>query len=102
MASFLITDGQEHASGKFKGIYPLPSRRVAAYDEYPDFFFQPQIYRKDGEHVELPAGKYNVTFTRGPEYISQTKEITVPANVDSINVSFELKRWIQMSKLRLV
>jgi hypothetical protein len=99
IASFLITDSQEHAAGKFKGIYPLPSRRVAAYDEYPDFFFQPQIYRKDGEHVELPAGKYNVTFTRGPEYISQTKEITVPANVDSINVSFELKRWIQMSKL---
>jgi hypothetical protein len=99
IASFLITDSQEHAAGKFKGIYPLPSRRVAAYDEYPDFFFQPQIYRKDGEHVELPAGKYNVTFTRGPEYISQTKEITVPANVDSINVSFELKRWIKMSKL---
>jgi hypothetical protein len=99
IASFLITDSQEHAAGKFKGIYPLPSRRVAAYDEYPDFFFQPQIYRKDGEHVELPAGKYNVTFTRGPEYISQTKEITVSANVDSINVSFELKRWIQMSKL---
>ncbi|MEO6287302.1 MAG: CehA/McbA family metallohydrolase [Dyadobacter sp.] len=99
IASFLITDSQEHAAGKFKGIYPLPSRRVAAYDEYPDFFFQPQIYRKDGEHVQLPAGKYNVTFTRGPEYISQTKEITVPANVDSINVSFELKRWIQMSKL---
>ncbi len=22
-----------------RGIYPLPSRRVAAYDEYPDFFF---------------------------------------------------------------
>jgi hypothetical protein len=99
IASFLITDSQEHAAGKFKGIYPLPSRRVAAYDEYPDFFFQPQIYRRDGEHVELPAGKYNVTFTRGPEYISQTKEITVPANVDSINVSFELKRWIKMSKL---
>ena len=25
------------------GIYPLPARRVAAYDEYPDFFFQPQV-----------------------------------------------------------
>jgi hypothetical protein len=52
------------------GIYPLPSRRVAAYDEYPDFFFQPQIYRSDGEHVQLPPGKYNVTVTRGPEYIT--------------------------------
>ncbi|WP_353722706.1 CehA/McbA family metallohydrolase [Dyadobacter sp. 676] len=99
MASFLITDGQEHASGKFKGIYPLPSRRVAAFDEYPDFFFQPQIYRKSGEHVMLPPGKYRISFTRGPEYIPQMQEITVPAGKDSIEVSFQLKRWIQLSKL---
>lgn len=99
MASFLITDGQEHASGKFKGIYPLPSRRVAATDEYPDFFFQPQIYRKNGEHIMLPAGKYKVTFTRGPEYIPQTREITIPNGRDSVEVPFRLKRWIQMTKL---
>ncbi|MCF2521046.1 CehA/McbA family metallohydrolase [Dyadobacter sp. CY351] len=99
MASFLITDGQAHASGKFSGIYPLPSRRVAAYDTYPDFFFQPQIYRADGEHVMLPAGKYQVSYTRGPEYIKQTKELIIPENKDSITVSFELKRWIQMTKL---
>lgn len=99
MASLLITDSQEHASGRFKGIYPLPSRRVAAYDEYPDFFFQPQIYRKSGEHVTLPAGRYKVTFTRGPEYIPQTKEIVVPEGKDSIAVSFQLKRWIQIAKL---
>ncbi|WP_229206046.1 CehA/McbA family metallohydrolase [Dyadobacter fermentans] len=99
MASFVITDGQEHASGKFKGIYPLPSRRVAAFDEYPDFFFQPQIYRQSGEHVTLPAGKYQVTFTRGPEYIPQTKEITVPAGKAAIDVDFKLKRWIQLSRL---
>jgi hypothetical protein len=99
MASFLITDGQAHASGKFSGIYPLPSRRVAAFDTYPDFFFQPHIYRADGEHVMLPAGKYQVTYTRGPEYIKQTKEIIVPEKVDSITVSFQLKRWIQMTKL---
>jgi hypothetical protein len=70
MASFTITDGIERIVGdtvkdvssidyrltkakfeysvlskELKGIYPLPSRRVAAYDQYPDFFFQPQIYR---------------------------------------------------------
>lgn len=33
------------------GIYPLPSRRVASADEYPDFFFQPQVYRADGEQA---------------------------------------------------
>ena len=81
------------------GIYPLPSRRVAAYDEYPDFFFQPQIYRSDGEHVQLPPGKYNVTVTRGPEYITQTMQLVVPAGVKDYSASFQLKRWINMSKL---
>ena len=81
------------------GIYPLPSRRVAAYDEYPDFFFQPQIYRADGEHLELPPGKYNVTVTRGPEYITQKTQLVVPAGVKTFSASFELKRWIDMTKL---
>lgn len=84
---------------KLTGIYPLPSRRVAAYDEYPDFFFQPQVYRSDGEHVQLPSGKYNVTFTRGPEYIPQTVQITIPSGVHSFDVSFKLKRWVNMAKL---
>ncbi len=81
------------------GLYPLPSRRVAAYDEYPDFFFQAQVYRSDGEHVMLPPGKYDVTFTRGPEYMSQTRQIVVPDNASSIEMSFRLKRWIHMAKL---
>ncbi|NIJ50855.1 CehA/McbA family metallohydrolase [Dyadobacter arcticus] len=99
MASFVISDFPHPAAGKLEKKYPLPSRRVAALDEFPDFFFQPQIYRADGEHVMLSAGKYKVTYTRGPEYISQTKEINVPSNVDSSDVTFELKRWIQLSKL---
>ncbi|MFI5157164.1 MAG: CehA/McbA family metallohydrolase, partial [Chitinophagales bacterium] len=86
-------------SKELKGVYPLPSRRAAAYDEYPDFFFQPQIYRSDGEHVQLPAGKYKVVFTRGPEYIPQTREIMVSAGKDSMVLSFQLKRWINMANL---
>ncbi|MBC7827846.1 MAG: CehA/McbA family metallohydrolase [Chitinophagaceae bacterium] len=81
------------------GIYPLPARRVAAYDEYPDFFFQPQIYRSDGEHVLLPPGKYNVTVSRGPEYIPQKTQLVVPAGVKNHAASFQLKRWLNMSKL---
>lgn len=121
MGSFIITDGIEHVaedtlsnenyrvtlarqeywvpSKELRGIYPLPSRRVAAYDEYPDFFFQPQVYRSDGEHVQLPPGTYNIIFTRGPEYLTQAKRITVPSNVDSFEVSFQLKRWINLAKL---
>jgi hypothetical protein len=81
------------------GIYPLPSRRVAAFDEYPDFFFQPQIYRTDGEHVLLPPGKYNVTVTRGPEYLTQQMQLVVPAGVKEYEASFHLKRWINMTEL---
>lgn len=128
MASFLITDGVERilddstrsilpadfhlvaalreyrmnsykVPAKLTGVYPLPSRRVAAYDEYPDFFFQPQIYRADGEHVQLPPGNYNVTFTRGPEYIPQTRELVIPSGVSDYESSFQLKRWINLAKL---
>ncbi len=125
MASFVIKDGIERllipdslydAWGKdyryvraqrengiavkgLTGLYPLPSRRVAAYDEFPDFFFQAQVYRKDGEYVMLPPGKYDVTYTRGPEYIPQKKQIVVPANVKTMEVSFDLKRWIHMTDL---
>lgn len=126
MASFLITDGIErirddsttnlwkmdfHLAAarreyhepqipkKLRGIYPLPSRRVAAYDEYPDFFFQPQIYRADGEHVMLAPGSYQVTFTRGPEYTAQTTSLVVPAGSPEYKASFQLKRWINLSNL---
>lgn len=127
MGSFLITDGIERildsatalsdvgfhiaaahreyrmmnykVPATLRGIYPLPSRRVAAYDEYPDFFFQPQIYRADGEHVMLAPGKYNVTFTRGPEYVVQSSELIVPSGSNTFEASFRLKRWIHMTKL---
>jgi hypothetical protein len=90
---------RSHVPARLTGIYPLPSRRVAAYDDYPDFFFQPQIYRTDGEHVLLPPGKYSVRFSRGPEYLIQTKELIVPKGVTSIQASYQLKRWVNMSKL---
>jgi hypothetical protein len=86
-------------SRELRGVYPLPSRRVATMDPYPDFFFQPQVYRTDGEHVVLPPGNYTVVCTRGPEYIPQKSTITVPEGVTSINLDFKLKRWINMASL---
>ena len=80
-------------------IYPLPSRRLTRDDEFPDFFFHPQIYRQDGEHVHIPPGNYEVTFTRGPEYLKETRPITVPRNVKSYVVSFQLRRWAHLAKL---
>ena len=64
MASFTITDSVARGDGKFSNVYPLPSRRVAALDDYPDFFFQKQVYRKSGEYLSLAPGDYFVTFTR--------------------------------------
>ena len=84
---------------KLLGIYPLPSRRLASRDPFPDFFFQPQVYRADGEYVYLPPGKYHVTFGKGPEYKTQQQEITVAEKVDSMNVAIKLERWIHMAKL---
>jgi hypothetical protein len=82
-----------------RGIYPLPSRRVAAYDEYPDFFFQPQVYRNDGEHVLLPPGKYHILYGRGPEYLSQNMDMHVSSGTKEMDLTFQLKRWINMEKL---
>ena len=91
--------GNQRIPSHLRGIYPLPSRRVAAFDEYPDFFFQPQVYRMDGEHISLPPGKYNVTVSHGPEYTIQQKELIVPAGSTTLDASYELKRWIDLSKL---
>ncbi len=84
---------------KLIGIYPLPSRRVALTDEYPDFFFQPQVYRADGEHVYLPPGEYTVYYGRGPEYVKKIKKIVVPEGSDTIELDFKLERWVNMASL---
>ena len=51
-------------------IYPNISKRLA-----PDFFFQPQVYRADGQTISLPGGQFTVTVSRGPEYIPQTQTL---------------------------
>jgi len=99
MASFIIKDGVERAPGTLANVYPLPSRRVAAHDEYPDFFFQPQVYRTTGEYVLLPPGDYEITYSRGPEYLPRVKHLTVPEEMDSITASFQLERWIHLAEM---
>jgi len=80
------------------GVYPLPARRVTTEADYPDFFFHPQVYRADGEHVYLPPGNYDVTWTRGPEYLSHTRTITIPEGVTEHTEEFQLERWIHMKE----
>lgn len=85
-ASFLFRDAQRR-------VYPSQSRRLA-----PDLYFHPQIYRKSGETVLLPPGTYRVEYTRGPEYVTQTKTITVPPG-QAHRESFQLKRWAHLAKM---
>ncbi len=82
MAAFTIRDSQRR-------VYPNPARRLA-----PDFFFHEQIYRADGETVRLPAGEYEISCTRGPEYFVSTRMITISAAEKTHAESFRLKRWV--------
>lgn len=93
------TDYNLSPEKQLTGIFPLPSRRIAARDEFPDFFFQPQIYRYEGEHIFLPPGKYFVQYGRGPEYVTRYGKIEIPSGVDSVELDFQLERWIHMSEL---
>ncbi len=73
-------------------VYPARARRLA-----PDFFFHDQVYRRDGEEVLLPPGKYRVRYTRGPEYRVLEREIDVTA-AEPQTQEFQLKRWINMAE----
>ncbi|MCH7725502.1 MAG: CehA/McbA family metallohydrolase, partial [Planctomycetes bacterium] len=69
-------------------VYPSQAKRLA-----PDFFFQPQIYRKDGDIVLLPPGKFTLESCRGPEY-KFVKQNVVVTKGKSARVPIKLERWI--------
>ena len=81
IARLIITD-------KTGRVYPSQIKRVV-----PDFFFQPQIYRADGEYVLLPAGEYEVTYSRGPEYLVGRMNLKVSSQ-KTTPVQIKLKRWV--------
>jgi len=87
MAAFTIRD----ALGR---LYPNPAKRLA-----PDLFFQPQVYRANGDTILVPAGSYTVTSSMGPEYHAQTKQVEVTATGPN-EVSFAMQRWIDPAKYR--
>ena len=84
MAAFEITD----ETGR---VYPPQNKRLA-----PDFFFQRQLYRGDGETLRLPAGKYTVKCSRGPESIPATIPLVVGAG--PAEVQYRVARWIDPSR----
>jgi hypothetical protein len=79
-ASLVIRDGQGR-------LYPSPGKRLA-----PDFDFQPQVYRTDGDVMRLSPGAYTVDITRGPEYLTTRVPLSVGAS--GTIARFALERWI--------
>ena len=71
-------------------VYPSMAKRLA-----PDFAFHPQIYRHDGETMELPAGTYFVQSTRGPEYRVSVQ--TLQVDDQPTTATIQLQRWIDPS-----
>ncbi len=69
-------------------VHPPQAKRLA-----PDFFFQPQVYRGDGETVLLPPGKLTLEYGRGPEYRLRSQELTVSGSGPA-EVEIDLERWI--------
>jgi hypothetical protein len=83
-AMFVVRDRQQR-------VYPSQAKRLA-----PDFAFQPQVYRSDGEVLRLPEGEYTVEFTRGPEYLTERQKLEVKRRQQT--ASFQLHRWIDPAK----
>lgn len=73
---------------KFGRVFPPQPKRLA-----PDLFFQPQIYRHDGQTVLLPPGKFSVEYCRGPEYLDLVKEFEVPKQGPA-EFTLKLRRWV--------
>ncbi len=68
-------------------VFPPQARRLA-----PDFFFQKHIYRADGGTVLLPPGVFTMESSRGPEYRTLRRQVTIPAAKESA-LAVKLERW---------
>ncbi|MFN0172776.1 MAG: CehA/McbA family metallohydrolase [Bryobacteraceae bacterium] len=84
--SFVIRDARNR-------VYPSQTKRLA-----PDFFFHPQVYRSNGEHVMLPPGAFTIDYSRGPEYRKKTQKLSID-NADPREITFRLERWIDPAKM---
>jgi hypothetical protein len=82
-AGFLVRDAAQR-------IHPNILKRLA-----PDFYFQPQVYRADGGSLGLPSGDYTVTVSRGPEYLTETRRLSVAGPAEWV---FKLARWIDPTR----
>jgi hypothetical protein len=82
------TTGRLTFRDKAGRVYPAKAKRLA-----PDFFFQDQVYRNDGDTVLLPPGAYTMAYSRGPEYRQLQRQIIVPSN-GAVTIDVKLERWV--------
>ncbi|MCI0536474.1 MAG: CehA/McbA family metallohydrolase, partial [Verrucomicrobiales bacterium] len=80
-ASLLFRDQSGH-------VFPPQAKRLA-----PDFYFQPQIYRADGDAVWLPPGELAMEYSRGPEYRRLRRVVKIPDQATAA-LDVKLERWI--------
>jgi hypothetical protein len=74
-------------------LYPAPAHRIE-----PDFQFQPQVYRADGETLRLPQGRFTAVASRGPEYVPTSLAFDVHPSTDP-HLRIKLQRWINAPQL---
>ncbi|TCO50193.1 hypothetical protein EV646_102267 [Kribbella antiqua] len=79
VAALTVLDSQRRA-------YPSKAMRLA-----PDMFFHEHVYRATGEVITLPAGQYEISARRGPEYREVRVEVDLSADVEAVTI--ELDRW---------
>ncbi|MEV5967430.1 CehA/McbA family metallohydrolase [Kribbella sp. NPDC051952] len=79
VAALTVRDSQRRA-------YPSMAMRLA-----PDMFFHEHVYRATGEVLTLPAGQYEISARRGPEY--REVRVDVDLSADDEAVTIQLDRW---------
>ena len=81
VARFVFRDAAGH-------VVPPQAKRLA-----PDFYFQEQVYREDGETVLLPPGEIEMEYGRGPEYLTRTRRVEVSGSAAGM-IDVRLERWV--------
>ncbi|WP_427896091.1 CehA/McbA family metallohydrolase [Kribbella sp. GL6] len=79
VATLTVRDAQRRA-------YPSKAMRLA-----PDMFFHDHVYRATGEVITLPAGRYEISARRGPEYREVHLAVDVAADTEKLTI--DLDRW---------
>ena len=86
-----------------KPIKVLPKAAIAVmygrYDQAEGYAYQPDssFYINGSFQMDLPEGTYNLSISKGNEYLEQQHELKVKSG-KTIKKTYELARWINMAE----